>query len=103
MLTSASEVTARIRTGIPGRWAVGDGAYLQVAKLGERATASWLFRYWRDGQTVWVGLGPVGRWSASPKRATRRGRRASFASRASIRSKTNAPGAKRGGPKSAPG
>ena len=59
MLKSAREVDAKIKTGIPGRWSVGDGAYLQVARTGKRATASWLFRYWRDGRTVWVGLGPV--------------------------------------------
>ena len=63
MLKSASEVDARIRTGIPGRWAVGNGAYLQVAKTGERATASGYSATGATAQTVWVGLGPVN-WSA---------------------------------------
>ena len=39
MLNSVHEVTAKIKAGVPGRWAVGAGAYLQVARTGERATA----------------------------------------------------------------
>ena len=59
MLSSQKEVEARIKAGIPGRWAVGSGAYLQVPKTGDRpATASWLGRYERDGKTVWIGFGP---------------------------------------------
>jgi hypothetical protein len=36
MLKTAKEVEAKIREGAPGRWAVGEGAYLQVAKVGKR-------------------------------------------------------------------
>jgi integrase len=39
----------------PGRYAVGDGAYLQIATGGTR---SWLFRYKRDGKARHMGLGP---------------------------------------------
>ncbi len=39
----------------PGRYAVGDGAYLQIATGG---TKSWLFRYKRDGKARHMGLGP---------------------------------------------
>src|SRR5262249_26946096 len=43
---------ARIKK--PGRYAVGDGAYLQIT--GERGR-SWIFRYERDGRAHHVGLG----------------------------------------------
>jgi integrase len=39
----------------PGRYAVGDGAYLQVSKW---RTKSWVFRYERLGRAHHVGLGP---------------------------------------------
>src|SRR5215204_3564425 len=39
----------------PGRYAVGDGAYLQIALGGTRA---WVFRYQRDGKARHMGLGP---------------------------------------------
>src|SRR4051812_24105946 len=40
----------------PGRYAVGDGAYLQIAAGGTKA---WVFRYQRDGRARHMGLGPV--------------------------------------------
>ena len=40
----------------PGRYAVGDGAYLQVAAGGTKA---WIFRYQRDGKARHMGLGPA--------------------------------------------
>ena len=40
----------------PGRYAVGDGTYLQVSKGGVR---SWLFRYALAGRQRCMGLGPV--------------------------------------------
>src|ERR671932_630549 len=40
----------------PGRYAVGDGAYLQIAAGGTKA---WVFRYKRDGRARHMGLGPV--------------------------------------------
>src|SRR5215204_5256920 len=40
----------------PGRYAVGDGAYLQIAAGG---TKSWIFRYKRDGAARHMGLGPA--------------------------------------------
>lgn len=55
MLRTAREVEAKIKAGRPGKWAVGNGAYLQVAKVAKRSTASWLFRY--EGR--WMGLGSV--------------------------------------------
>ncbi len=40
----------------PGRYADGNGLYLQIAKGG---TKSWLFRYMRAGKARQMGLGPV--------------------------------------------
>jgi integrase len=40
----------------PGRYAVGNGAYLQISKWG---TKSWLYRYQRDGRSRHMGLGPA--------------------------------------------
>jgi integrase len=40
----------------PGRYAVGDGAYLQISEWGTKA---WIFRYRRDGKAHHMGLGPV--------------------------------------------
>src|SRR5215217_6382498 len=40
----------------PGRYAVGDGAYLQIAAGGTKA---WIFRYQRDGKARHMGLGPA--------------------------------------------
>ena len=37
----------------PGRYAVGDGAYLQIAAGGTKA---WIFRYQRDGKARHMGL-----------------------------------------------
>jgi hypothetical protein len=39
----------------PGRYADGNGLYLQVARGG---TKSWLFRYMRGGKARQMGLGP---------------------------------------------
>src|SRR5215207_3891233 len=44
------------RLSKPGRYAVGDGAYLQIAAGGTKA---WVFRYQRDGKAHHMGLGPV--------------------------------------------
>src|SRR5829696_7258163 len=41
----------------PGRYAVGDGAYLQISA---RGTKAWIFRYQRDGKARHMGLGPYG-------------------------------------------
>jgi len=40
---------------IPGRYADGNGLYLDVSKNG---TKSWLFRYQLNNQRKWMGLGP---------------------------------------------
>lgn len=56
MLKTAREVEAKVKVGERGSWAVGDGAYLQLSAFG---TASWLFRYFRDGKARTMGLGPV--------------------------------------------
>jgi integrase len=39
-----------------GRYAAGDGLYLQVAKGG---TKTWIFRYQHDGRARHMGLGPI--------------------------------------------
>src|SRR5688572_5905279 len=57
MLRTAREVEAKVKAGKRGSWAIGDGAYLQLSAFG---TASWLFRYMRDGQARSLGLGPAG-------------------------------------------
>jgi integrase len=51
-LLSAASV-ARLKK--PGRYAVGEGAYLQISKW---RTKSWVFRYERFGRAHHVGLGP---------------------------------------------
>jgi integrase len=48
-------VLAVSKLTVPGRYAVGDGAYLQVSPGGTR---SWLFRYKLDGRARHMGLGP---------------------------------------------
>jgi len=72
MLTSAREVDARIRAGIPGRWAVGGGAYLQVAKTTGQPKGSWVLRYWWGGKSVWMGLGSVFQVSLAEARSKAR-------------------------------
>jgi integrase len=58
----------------PGRYAVGDGAYLQIAAGGTKA---WIFRYQRDGQARHMGLGPVSLISlAEAREKARNARRA---------------------------
>src|SRR5215207_2838966 len=58
----------------PGRYAVGDGAYLQIAAGGTKA---WVFRYHRDGKARHMGLGPVSLISLSEARErARQARRA---------------------------
>jgi integrase len=39
-----------------GRYAVGEGAYLQISQWGTKA---WIFRYQRDGRQRHMGLGPA--------------------------------------------
>ena len=39
----------------PGRYAVGDGAYLQISS---QQTKSWIYRYQRAGRSHHMGLGP---------------------------------------------
>jgi hypothetical protein len=60
MLKTAKEVEAKIKEGAPGRWAVGEGAYLQVSKVGKHVTASWLLRYQRDWPGPAHGAGAGG-------------------------------------------
>src|SRR3954464_14372925 len=58
----------------PGRYAVGDGAYLQIAAGG---TNAWVFRYQRDGKARHMGLGPVSLVSlAEAREKARQARRA---------------------------
>src|SRR5215204_5823407 len=58
----------------PGRYAVGDGAYLQIAAGGTKA---WIFRYQRDGKARHMGLGPVSLISlAEAREKARNARRA---------------------------
>jgi integrase len=53
----------------PGRYAVGDGAYLQISKW---HTRSWIFRYERYGKAHNMGLGPYPLVSLSEARAKAR-------------------------------
>lgn len=53
--TKTLTAVAVARMTDPGRYAVGDGAYLQIATGG---TKSWVFRYQRDGKARHMGLGP---------------------------------------------
>jgi Phage integrase central domain/Arm DNA-binding domain len=39
----------------PGRYAVGDGAYLQIS---QQQTKAWIYRYQRNGRAHHMGLGP---------------------------------------------
>src|SRR5918993_5269150 len=57
-MREAKKLTAVAVTKLtkPGRYAVGDGAYLQIAAGGTKA---WIFRYQRDGRARHMGLGPV--------------------------------------------
>ena len=57
-MRSASALTAVAVSKLtePGRYAVGDGAYLQIAAGGTKA---WVFRYQRDGKARHMGLGPA--------------------------------------------
>src|SRR3954471_9795216 len=58
----------------PGRYAVGDGAYFQIAAGGTKA---WVFRYQRDGKARHMGLGPVSLISlAEARERARQARRA---------------------------
>src|SRR5918998_1984729 len=58
----------------PGRYAVGDGAYLQIAAGGTKA---WIFRYQRGGKARHMGLGPVSLISlAEAREKARNARRA---------------------------
>jgi hypothetical protein len=58
----------------PGRYAVGDGAYLQISASGTKA---WIFRYQRDGRAHHMGLGPVDLISlAEAREKARQARRA---------------------------
>jgi integrase len=53
----------------PGRYAVGDGAYLQISKWHTRA---WIFRYERFGKAHHMGLGPYPLISLADARAKAR-------------------------------
>jgi integrase len=53
----------------PGRYAVGDGAYLQISKW---HTRSWIFRYERLGKGYNMGLGPYPLISLADARAKAR-------------------------------
>jgi integrase len=56
-MRTAKQLTAVAVSRItkPGRYAVGDGAYLQISA---RGTKAWIFRYQRDGKARHMGLGP---------------------------------------------
>jgi integrase len=58
-MRSAKRLTPEDVGGLskPGRFAVGDGAYIQISKNGTR---SWLFRYQHNGKSRAMGLGPYG-------------------------------------------
>src|SRR5215217_5687281 len=75
-MRNAKRLTAVAVTKLtkPGRYAVGDGAYLQIAAGG---TKSWIFRYKRDGKARHMGLGPAGLLTlAEAREKARQARRA---------------------------
>ena len=47
---SLDKSEAKVRAGKPERWTVGEGAYIQVARVAKRSTAAWVFRYQVGGQ-----------------------------------------------------
>ena len=53
----------------PGRYAVGEGAYLQISQWGTKA---WIFRYQRDGRQRHMGLGPASLITLAEARAKAR-------------------------------
>jgi hypothetical protein len=67
----------------PGRYAVGNGAYLQITGQNGR---SWVFRYQRDGRARHVGLGSTELVSLA-KLAQKRAATASYCSKILIQSK----------------
>jgi hypothetical protein len=75
-MRSAKPLTsvAVVKLTEPGRYAVGDGAYLQISGQGTKA---WVFRYTRDGKARHMGLGPFGLVSlAEAREKAREARRA---------------------------
>src|SRR5262245_23185242 len=52
---TAAKVAALIKANAQGRAGDGDGLYLQIVG----GSASWLFRYIRDGRERQIGLGPA--------------------------------------------
>jgi Arm DNA-binding domain len=72
--TKKLSAVAVVKLTKPGRYAVGDGAYLQIAAGGTKA---WIFRYQRDGKARHMGLGPVSLISlAEAREKARNARRA---------------------------
>jgi len=55
-MRKALTATAVGKLSKPGRYAAGDGAYLQISRW---HTKSWIFRYERDGRAYHMGLGPI--------------------------------------------
>src|SRR4051794_31295544 len=54
MVLNVKQVEAKARAGPPGRYAVGEGLYLQVDGPGR---VSWLYRYQLTGKARAMGLG----------------------------------------------
>src|ERR671913_2061499 len=72
--TKKLSAVAVVKLTKPGRYAVGDGAYLQIAAGGTKA---WIFRYRLDGEARHMGLGPVSLISlAEAREKARNARRA---------------------------
>ena len=63
----SAAVVAKLKK--PGRYAVGNGAYLQISKWG---TKSWVYRYQRAGRSRHMGLGPA--WLLSLAEARQKAR-----------------------------
>ncbi|SDR31067.1 Integrase [Rhizobiales bacterium GAS113] len=52
----------------PGLYGDGLGLWLQVSRVGERITKSWIFRFMLDGKARYMGLGPVHTFSLKEAR-----------------------------------
>ena len=67
-LSSAS--VAKLTT--PGRYAVGDGVYLQISEWNNKISRAWLLRFQLNGKARHMGLGPYGLVTLAEARAKAR-------------------------------
>ena len=56
----------------PGRYAVGDGVYLQISEWNNKISRAWLLRFQLNGKARHMGLGPYGLVTLAEARAKAR-------------------------------